>query len=190
VNNYSDKGLHYQNYAENDATHFASLLSDVGYRVVLMTQATGKLDPMLAPTKTNIEAQITALVEKRKTKDVVILSLAGHGFEFDKDPDAYFCPVDAVTLADKKSTLISLDGIYTQLGQCRAETKLLLADCYRNESNVLRKRGANDTLSKLPPKGVLVLHSCTPNERSYEFAKLKQGVFFYHLTAIFIWKTW
>jgi uncharacterized caspase-like protein len=119
VNDYDHKGFEKRKYAERDADNLATTLRDAGYRVVLMTGATGRvLDPKLAPTKENIQSQLTALLTNRKRDDLVIVAFAGHGFEFDKDPDTYFCPVDAKPHADQKNTLITLDWLYRQLGQC------------------------------------------------------------------------
>jgi len=182
VNDYDQKGFEKPKYAERDAAHFATALRNAGYRVVLMTGATGRvLDPKLTPTKENIQSQLAALLAKRERDDLVIVALAGRGFEFDKDPDTYFCPVDAVPHADRKGTLISLDGVYKQLGQSGAGTNVLLADCCRTDPNPARSRGPGDTLEKVPPKGVLALYACQPNQRSYESDRLHQGVFFHHV---------
>src|SRR5262249_52384178 len=140
---------------------------------------TGKVDPKLAPTKKNIEAQVKSLLANRKAGDVVLVAFSGHGVQFDKDPDCYFCPVDAEPFKDKTKTLVSLDGIYSQLGPCGAGGKIRLADCCRNDPDPTKGRGANDVLDKAPPKGVVALFACSPNERAYENQKLRHGVFFH-----------
>ena len=182
VNDYDYKGFEKLKYPERDAADFAAALRDAGYRVVLMTGATGRvLDPKLAPTKENIQSQLTALLAKRKRDDLVIVAFVGHGFEFDKDPDTYFCPVDAKPHANQKSTLVSLDGVYRQVGRSGAGTNVLLADCFRIDPHPARDRNQGDTLEKVPPKGVLALYACKANQRSYESDRLRHGVFFHHV---------
>ena len=181
VNKYDHARLDPLSFAENDATRFAASLRDAGYKVVLMTTATGRADPALAPTKKNIDAQVEKLLAGRKRGDVVVLAFSGHGLQFDKDPDCHFCPVDAAPFPDKKQSLVSLDRIYTDLGQCGAGAKILLADCCRNDPDPTKGRGAEEALVKVPPKGVLALYACSPQERAYENPKLRHGVFFHHV---------
>jgi hypothetical protein len=181
VNAYDHSALSPLEYAENDATEFASALRDAGYKTVLMTTAAGRETPRLAPTRKNIDAQLKAVLEGRKRDDVVVVAFAGHGLQFDSDPDCYFCPADAQPFKDRTASLVSLDFVYTQLGRCGAGGRLLLADCCRNDPDPARGRGQDDVLAKAPPKGVLALFACSPGQRAYEHKELRHGVFFHHV---------
>lgn len=89
-------------YAENDAREFAEQLRGVGYRVVLMTPGMGTLDAKLSPTRSNIDAQLAAIVDNRKPDDLVMVAIAGRE--------------------------MSLADIAGRLGRCEARAKVLFAD--------------------------------------------------------------
>jgi TPR repeat protein len=165
-------------YTQNDVTELAGLLRAAGYEVVLLTDSAGKKDRRLAPTKANIEARMKEVLDKCKRHDLVIVAFSGHGLQFDKDADCYFCPRDGRPFADETRTLISLDGVYKKLSRCGAGAKVLLADCSRKD----RARDIdNDVLDRSPPKGVYAFFSCSKGQRAFEYKELKHGVFFHHI---------
>jgi TPR repeat protein len=169
-------------YTENDVAELYQLLPGARYEVALLTDTAGRKDKRYSPTKANIMARLHEMLGKCKRKDLVVVAFAGHGLQFDKDADCYFCPRDAKPFADQTGTLISLDGVYKALDRCGAGAKVLLADCCRIDPAGGRGRDvANDVLDKNPPKGVYAFFSCSKGERAFEHQALKHRVFFHHV---------
>lgn len=179
IDKYKDHVSENLAFAEKDVTEFSTVLRDVGYQVILMTSATGQINPDLVPTKKNIDSQIEMLIAKRKREDLLVLAFVGHSARFDKDPDCYFCPIDAKPSKENKGLLMSLDSIYGRFESCGAGTKLLLAD-WSHADQVLDPV-PNDVLVRVPPPGVFSLFACSPNERGYEEKKVGHGLFFHHI---------
>jgi formylglycine-generating enzyme required for sulfatase activity len=112
----------------------------------------------------------------------VIVAFAGHGLQFEKEKDAFFCPRDARPFADATDSLVSLGKLYASLEQCFASVKVLLVDACRDDPDRGRgTRGVDADNAPRPPSGVAALFSCRAGERAYEHAKYKHGVFFHHL---------
>lgn len=182
-------------YTENDAEQLAAVLQEAGFQVTLMTQAAGKEKTRFLPMAEYIRDELKALVERPflKKDDVVLVALAGHGVQFDEEQDGkkvekfFFCPMDADigTKGDKQNNLIPLDHLYGQLDQCGAGTRLLMVDACRNDpSRPSGVRSLNSvTRPKLapPPGGTIAFFSCSANQRAFEDADLKHGVFFHHM---------
>jgi TPR repeat protein/uncharacterized caspase-like protein len=182
VKHYEHSKLDPLEYTENDVTELADLLRPVGYEVVLLTDTTGSKDPALLPTRENIEKQLKAVLDRCRRNDLVLVAFAGHGVQFEKDPDCYFCPRDAKPLKEATDTLISLDDVYKRLDRCGAGVKLLLADSCRTDPEAGRGRDvADDVLERVPPRGVFAFFSCSAGERAYEHRDLKHGVFFHYV---------
>jgi Tfp pilus assembly protein PilF len=172
-------------YAENDVTVLAGVLSRAGYtRVVLLT---GARPPRARATAANIRRELRALLKASQDNDTVVVAFAGHGVEFARSDEPYFCPADA-QLANR-ATLISLSEVYRELAGCKAAARLLLSDACRNDPLALRSRGtlgaavfaAQAQARRTPPRNVVALFSCSPGEYALETAHLKHGVFFHHV---------
>ena len=177
-------GLRPLNYTHDDVTALASLLEKVGYRkenIVLMTDSQN--NPKLLPERQKILDQLSYLLRDRAPQDSVLVALAGHGVQFGKNTDSYFCPLDAAL--DNKSTLVSIDQIYSELHKCKAGSKIVLSDSCRNDPFESATRGLslldedNRALDRAPPNGVVTFYSCSGGESAYEDSDIHHGVFFY-----------
>jgi len=180
VNQYAHPQLGPLAYAVQDAAELAEVLQKAGYEVVLLTDDTGRADPRLTPTKQNIERELQAVKARCQRGDTLLLALAGHGLQFEKQ--AYFCPQDARPFSSETESLISVSRIYDLMEASFAGTKLVLVDACRNDPTPGRGRGI-DAEGAPPPRGVGVLFSCDRGQRAYEHAQLKHGVFFYYVLA-------
>ena len=175
-------------YAEDDVTALAEVLKKAGYkRVVLMTQTEGAKRARLLPLAANVRKALKAVLEDRAGNDTVLVAFAGHGVQFQDEDESYFCPMDA-KLADK-STLVSLSEVYKDLDNSDAGTRLLLADCCRNDPRADQSRAVDKIKLQsvtrpqkaLPPGGVAALFSCSAGQKAYESDDLKHGVFFHYV---------
>ena len=52
------------------------------------------------------------------------MGLAGHGLQFEKQPDCFFCPMDARPFAESTDSLVSLGKIYKEMEQSFAGVKV------------------------------------------------------------------
>lgn len=125
-------------------------------------------------------------------EDTVLVVLSGHGVMFQGDRSGYFCPVDADLSPRRK--LIPMEGpggIYTQLENCRAGRKLLIANTCRNAPEVARPVDlAGDRIELVDdypeldrvPKGIAAFYSCDRTQKSHFDPDRKRSLFFIHLT--------
>jgi formylglycine-generating enzyme required for sulfatase activity/uncharacterized caspase-like protein len=166
-------------YSVDDALSLAEVLKERGYVVTLMTDDTGKQAERLMPTRANIEREIAEVLEACQPEDTVVLAFAGHGHQFQAEPDAYFCPMDARPFKEEKDSLVSINDIYRRMEHSFAGVKVILVDACRNDPNPARGRGLDADAAPPPPKGVGALFSCSAGQRAYEHDSLKHGVFFH-----------
>ncbi len=181
-------------YAEADVTELASVLVEkAGYKsgnVLLMTHATAANDLALAPESRKIRDKLDALVELCEPRDTLLVAFAGHGVQFAKQKDSYFCPADANL--DRRDTLLPLAEVYTRLKSCKAGLKLLLVDACRddprakvNRSPTVSVESVTRPQAQVPPGGVAAFFSCSAGEKAYESPELKHGVFFHFVIEAF-----
>ena len=188
VHQYDKNELRDLPYAEADMTALADVLRQAGYkRVVLMTQSEGAKEARFLPMAANIRNTLKGMLEDLSPDESVLVAFAGHGIQYRDEDDNYFCPMDA-KLADRTS-LVSLLDVYKQLEKSPAGTRLLLADCCRNDPRSDNGRAADKvklaTVTRpqqaLPPGGVAAFFSCSAEQIAYEDASLKHGVFFHFI---------
>jgi len=168
-------------YTENDVVELGQLLGRAGYSVVLLSDSQGARDATLKPTLRNIQEKLTALLDKTRRGDLVLLGLAGHGMQFDDKEDSYFCPLDANPSPGKTQTLLSLKSTYQKLDESGAGVKLLLIDACRDDPGQGRGRGIDSDNAPPLPGGVAALYSCKGGQRAFEHDKYRHGVFFHHV---------
>ena len=79
-------------------------------------------------------------------------------------------------------TLVKLTDIVSKFGLSKAGTRILLADCCRNDLATGRGRsvGAGIKTNQLPNNTAILL-SCSEGERAFEAPTWKHGAFFYHV---------
>jgi hypothetical protein len=181
VNEYQHARLTPLKYAVNDVAELADVLKKAEYQVTLLTDAAGKKDEKLAPTKANIEKRLHEVVRRCQRGDTLLLAFTGHGLQFGAQKDAYYCPVDARPLETETDSLVSISKIYSELEASFAGVKIVLVDACRNDPTPGRGRGLDADSAPSPPKGVGVLFSCSAGQRAFEHDSLKHGVFFHYV---------
>jgi hypothetical protein len=189
VQRYEKRELNPLLFPERDVEELAAALEEAGYphdNIILMTRksAQEKDDSRYAPDAERIRTQLKQLLTPRRPGDTVLVAFAGHGVQFQGDPDSRFCPTDA-DLTNRKN-LIELGEVYKQLEDCKASTKVLLVDACRNDPLAAGARAAGNGLASVtrppgqnPPESVAVLFSCSPGQVAFEDPDLKHGVFFH-----------
>ena len=190
VRQYDQNELRSLPFSEADVTELGRVLKEAEYlpdNVVLMTQTLGAENSRYLPLAANIRKELRLLLRNRGRGDTVLIALAGHGVQFKKNADQYFCPMDA-QLSDK-NTLISIGEIYKELEKCHASVRLLLVDACRNNPQTERARSAGEVEiesvtrppAQEPPGGVAALFSCKGGEKAFEHEELRHGVFFHFI---------
>ncbi len=193
VKDYDPTQLNALHYAEDDAIALGEELEALGFDVVVMT-ARSKIPDRKPALASDILRQLDRRTADRDPSDTVIVAFSGHGAQLKADPvapdgtkETYFCP-ERANLSDRAS-LLPMSAVVRKLGDCRAGKKLLLVDACRNEAapkEVTAKTAEIELdpagiVKRTPPRGTLILFSCSSEEKSFEFPALKHSAFSYHL---------
>ena len=190
VRQYDQNELRSLPYSEADVTELGRVLKEADYQpdnVVLLTQTLGAENARFLPLAANIRKELRLLLRNRGRGDTVVIAFAGHGIQFKKDQEQFFCPMDA-RLSDK-NTLISIREVYKELEKCHASVRLLLVDACRNNPQTDRARSSAEVeiesvtrpAVQEPPGGVAALFSCQGGEKAFEHEELRHGVFFHFI---------
>lgn len=180
-------------YAVADVREFAQFLRDSGYQEVeLLVGQRASL--------ANIQEKLKLIKSKGNADGVVLVALAGHGVQFEKDDDAYYCPFDAdmresIRNGEKvldrggrpiqeptRESCLKLTEILDRFEGAKAGTRILLGDLCRNDPTTGRGRGVGSRfrVNMLPDNTAMML-SCSADQKSYEDDRWKHGAFFYHV---------
>ena len=85
IDKYQKRSFSDLQYAERDATELADELKGLGFDVVLLL---GSAKGELQATRANIDAQLKKLLQRVGKQDLVVVSLSGHGAQFESSqPD-------------------------------------------------------------------------------------------------------
>ncbi|MDX1964200.1 MAG: SUMF1/EgtB/PvdO family nonheme iron enzyme [Pirellulales bacterium] len=189
VEKYDASQLNRLNYTINDAEDLGLQLKSLGFDVTVMTQNAD--DTRLHPTTPEkIERVLTNRAKALDAADTLIFAFMGHGVQFaiDKEnmanaeetQELYFCPADAQL--DDRSTLLSLEKVYTLMQECQAGRKLLLVDACRNDPQPKGKTRAKEVelepvgrKIRTVPQGMLAFFSCSPGEKAQEYPEFIDG---------------
>jgi formylglycine-generating enzyme required for sulfatase activity len=113
--------------------------------------------------------------------DTIVIVFSGHGMHV--DGRSYLCPADGHWA--RRGSLIGLEQVFQMLANSPAAAKLMIMDACRNDPRPPAARpAASGELArslKDPPKGIWVLSSCAPGQRSWENHQLGHAVFFYYV---------
>lgn len=182
-------------YAEADVKELEQLLKKSGYTVDLLIGEKA--------TRAAIAEKIAGLSAKGNSDGVVLVALSGHGIQLEQDDEAYYCPYDARMreavrdgrkLTDMRGnaliepdprTLIKLTDIVVAFKLSPAGSRVLLADCCRNDPTSGRSPravGSGIRPDQLPDRTAVIL-SCSQGQRAWEDKKWGHGAFFYHVLA-------
>jgi formylglycine-generating enzyme required for sulfatase activity len=179
-------------YPEADARAIQGILTredGSGYQVTLL----------LGPdaTRARILEELEKISKEGKAGGHLILGFFGHGVQF--GADAYFCPYDTnvrqVVNADGQkewignkpllepdpATMVPMREMLAAMDLSKAGSKLLLADCCRENPNgargiTSRAFGSELRLSDLP-NNTAAFFACDRDELAYELDELGHGVF-------------
>jgi sulfatase modifying factor 1 len=178
-------------YPEADATALRDVLVASGYKVTLLVGKSATRSAVL---------QALAGVQKQGDQDgVLILGFFGHGVQYGES--AYFCPFDTnlrvVKDADNNIlrfenglprqepdpvSMVSMREMLDALALSPAGSKLLLADCCREDPNIARGGlqgrafGSALRVDQLP-KNCAAMFACSEGEQAYEHDDWKHGAF-------------
>ena len=164
-------------FTESDVDELSRVLLRQGIprrNIRLLTQWSEADNPDLAPTAANIRRQLQTLLAACIPGDSVLVAITGIGGESGTAGTYCYLPSDA--RLDQARSVISLTEFFELFRACRAEKKLLLVDTCQTAA--LPDFHFPET--PVPP-GVAALFACSRREASYEHAKLRHGVFSYHI---------
>ena len=150
----------------------------------------------IKPKKENIIRKFDQIIAQANAEDVVILYLAGHGFNF-LDTDFYFLTEDAASsspedYADKSirdKVTISSTELIEKLKKIRALKQFMIIDACGSgktlESFAINRSVSSSTLRALERlkdrTGVHIITGCAANAVSYESSYYAQGLLTYSL---------
>ena len=172
-------------YTKNDILALRERLLKIGFEKENVFCLTCGGSSSERPSKERIENMIDTVLGLAGANDVLWLALCGHGAELEGESKPRFCPIDAKTnnVDDLKRTTILLEEIYEKLAQCRARFKLMTVDACRNDPFISRSGLDVKSLQTLsyPPRGCILLYSCSENEISLEDDKFQRGIFSHYM---------
>ena len=170
-------------YCFNDMEDLRSHLEIAGFSTENITFMNDRsVSSRMHPTKANIERELALRLQLANKDDVVLVAFSGHGVHI--DGKSYLCPTDANL--DGTSSLVEINDIYALMEKCAAGEKLLIVDACRNEP-IVRGFKTGSSLDDLalqvqaPPRGLIVLSSCEPQQFSAEDPELQHGVFMHYI---------
>jgi formylglycine-generating enzyme required for sulfatase activity len=178
INKYQKRSFADLEFAERDAQDLADVLRGLSFEVVLLR---GSADGELKATREGIEGQLKILLKRVKKNDLLLVSLSGHGAQFEsrladgtRKEDAYFCPVEAV--ANDTQTLFSLSYLIDDLLANQGGRNLVLVDACRDQPRDPSRgsRGIQGRSINLP-ENTAVMFSCKAEQQSYESAEAGGG---------------
>lgn len=199
VRTYDHADLPDLDFPENDVEELAAVLVADDFETAVLTTSRGKKDDRSKPTAENIRARLNALLRRVTKRDLVLVSLAGHGIQPLGSDESYFCPADAnpVVKNDKPiepDRLVSIGELLGRMSESGIGFKLLLVDACRNDPSTrnAKRRGVDHVNVAALPSQTGVLLSCSQGEFSFEDKSLElngglkgHGVFFYHVIDAF-----
>ena len=166
-------------YCYNDMSDLRAHLEIAGFapdNITFMNDRDGS--SRMHPTKANILRELALRLQLANKDDIVLVAFSGHGVHI--DGQSYLCPTDANL--DGTASLVEINDIYRMMEKCAAGEKLLIVDACRNEPIVRGFKAGKlaDDLALLvqaPPRGLIVMSSCEPQQLSAEDPTLQHGVF-------------
>jgi hypothetical protein len=186
VDEYEKKGFSNLTYAEADMRTLGEKLRTNGFEVLsLLGSDTGSSRATGGNIRDILKGKFGQRLSTLKKQDIVLIALAGHGRHSlvegmggTRKEDHFFCPVDAHDNDEK--TWISISDLISQIESLSgSENNLVLIDACRDNPN--RGRGIDGKGFVLNKDAVAVFFSASYNERAWEPAKLKHGLFTYYV---------
>jgi hypothetical protein len=166
---------------DRDALRLAAVLKNGKYaesNIIVVYDDAPK--PELRPTRTNIDRELNALLQRATEPSLVAVFVTGHGVSL--AGESYICPGDATdaALTDAATAakeLLSVKDVATRLSKnCRAAHKMLVVDACRDTSNN-RTSGYVKNVAALekPAEGVWLMSSCSEGQFSWMSDRIRDG---------------
>ena len=171
VSNYTSESLTKLAYASKDARDFVATIK--GSDLSMYSSVSDNLISDATAKKSNIEMQLSALVQKVKQDDVVMLFFSGHGVR--DGEDAYFMSVDAngnEPYTGVDFNLIKKNVIKLKDKKCRVV--LFMDACYAG--TMYGFKGNRKEITFAEPE-IIGFYSSTANQESAELKDVENGVF-------------
>lgn len=146
----------------------------------------------LLPEKKKILDELQRIVEHSNQEDTLIVCFNGHGIRTKNESTSYFLPIDASL--EKLETMIPMDGknsVYEVLNKAvkKGVKVLLIVGACRNEiaqnSQAALKMELDNETNEDSPKGIALLYSCRPGQKSY-YHPTEGSYFFNHLSKAWV----
>jgi serine/threonine protein kinase len=174
-------------HAEADVVELGRVLVAAGWRknVTVLTLSPGKAPRRQRPTAARVRQEVAGLVKRCTVKDTMIVALVGCQVEGPGGSVCFACPA---ARPDGNAELLPLGEVFDALGQCKAQTRLVLLDGWRPEwaaaagparpGRVYEERSGRLAV----PPGVTVLCSCSAEgQTAYEHPQERHGLFCHFL---------
>ena len=149
-------------------------------------------NPRLLPEKQKILDELERIVEQSSQEDSLIVCFNGHGIRPKNENTSYFLPIDASL--EKLETMLPMDGknsVYEILNKAvkKGVKVLLIVGACRNEITQRNQAALKMELDNIPnedsPKGIALLYSCRPGQKTY-YHPTEGSYFFNHLSKAWV----
>jgi hypothetical protein len=170
----------------NDVRQVAQTLRDRGgyAKELILEMVETEPNPRFQPLRASVLAQLREWLAKPGPHDRILVYFSGHGFR-DGDGKLYLAPIDCDP-ANPTATGVAADWLRQQLGDCKAQFKLLVLDvCHAGSDK------GDDGAHGVPAKelgvpfesltGTVTLASSTGEEKSQLWEDKRQSLFSYWL---------
>ena len=178
-------------YPEADCDAVAKLLQSCGYKVKNLTGREA--------TKAKVANELKKLESQGTSEGGVIVCLFGHGVQYGNL--AYFAPYDTKVRAYKDSagknlrdeltgqpllepdpgSMVAMRSVLDSLAISGGGSRLLLADCCREDPNRARGRAFGASSISVLPKDTAAIFACSQSEKAFEHKDWNHGAFTYSL---------
>jgi len=193
INNYDDQRIDNLEFSYTDVSLFDYTMrqykSDLYNNI--HTKFLSDTELMIKPTKQNINSILNEEVSKLKETDLFIFYFSGHGISYNKEN--YLIPADSQykDLETVVKTSISLNEIINKIKSSKAKKKIIILDsCHSgieaNKDIEVRAKMSEELQGLIDEnnksEGIIILSSCSYNQKAYDDKTKKQGIFSYFLS--------
>jgi hypothetical protein len=181
IQDYLDKTIGSVDFAENDVIGIANALVQLGLAASdITTLVSGQA------TKTVIESRLGKIIKSLSKDDVFYLYYAGHGFA---ENNTNYITCHDTQLNDMANTSIPLHDILRQLKESEIKQSVIFIDACESglplDSSMRRMYSgmSEEELDEFlaEAEGTICFSACKADEGSYSHAKIKHGVWSYHV---------
>lgn len=187
-NKYDDPDITNLEYADKDACLvYKEMASNCGLsneEMVLLSSS--RENNNYHPTRSNIVRELSkcANISADLPINLLYFFFSGHGFHSSNDGNDYLIPKDAV-VTSLEYTSLTFPSIIAFLEKWNAQNIILFIDACRSPveggKGIPVKQWEALHIQSICPEGMVAFFSCSPQQKSYEAAKIENGIFTYGL---------